>query len=141
MVRAVRPGGRVVLTDDDHALMTLYPEPPGFAPLWRAYCRTYDRLGNDGYIGRRLPALLHEAGANPTRTAMLFLGSCHGSLDFAAVVENLIGVIVGAREAALATGELPPDLFDRSVADLRAWADRPGGAAWYAFPWAEGVRA
>src|SRR5262249_38154988 len=47
MVRAVRPGGRVVLEDDDHDVLRLWPEPPGFWPVWQAYIRTYDRLGGD----------------------------------------------------------------------------------------------
>ena len=34
MVRAVKPGGRVVLADDDHDLLRLWPEPPG-APYMR----------------------------------------------------------------------------------------------------------
>ena len=62
MVRAVRPGGRVVLADDDHDVLRLWPEAPGFNELWRAYIRTYDRNGTDPYIGRRLVSLLHAAG-------------------------------------------------------------------------------
>src|SRR5436309_15683962 len=57
MARAVRPGGRVVLEDDDHALMHLWPDPPGFRAVWDAYIRSYDRAGNDPYVGRRLVAL------------------------------------------------------------------------------------
>ena len=30
MVRALRPGGRIVLADDDHDLLRIWPEPPGF---------------------------------------------------------------------------------------------------------------
>src|SRR5262245_1028011 len=67
MVRAVRPGGRVVLADDDHDVLRLWPEPPGLGPIWHAYVRSYDRLGNDPYVGRRLVALLPGAGANPVR--------------------------------------------------------------------------
>src|SRR5262249_37442388 len=52
MARAVRPGGRVVLEDDDHEMLRLWPEPPGVDAVWRAYIRTYDRLGNDPLIGR-----------------------------------------------------------------------------------------
>src|SRR2546426_687255 len=37
MVRAVRPGGRVVLSDDDHDVLRLYPELPAFDAVWRAY--------------------------------------------------------------------------------------------------------
>src|SRR5262245_31819823 len=39
MVRAVRPGGRVVLADDDHDVLRLWPEPPGLREAWQAYLR------------------------------------------------------------------------------------------------------
>ena len=29
MVKAVRPGGRVIVADDDHDMMPFWPEPPG----------------------------------------------------------------------------------------------------------------
>src|SRR5712691_9698407 len=67
MVRAVHPGGRIVLADDDHDVLRLWPEPPGFSDLWNAYVRTYDRIGNDPFVGRRLVSLLHDAGAQPRR--------------------------------------------------------------------------
>src|SRR3954468_8221888 len=63
MVRAVRPGGRLVLQDDDHDVFRCWPEPAGFAGLWRAFQRTYDRLGCDPFIGRRLGALAPRGGA------------------------------------------------------------------------------
>lgn len=67
MVRAVRPGGRIILADDDHDLLRLWPEPPGVMSLWQAYVRTYDHLGNDPFVGRRLVSLLHSAGATGFR--------------------------------------------------------------------------
>jgi 2-polyprenyl-3-methyl-5-hydroxy-6-metoxy-1,4-benzoquinol methylase len=33
MARTVRPGGRVILADDDYETLRLWPEPAGFAPL------------------------------------------------------------------------------------------------------------
>lgn len=54
MVRAVRRGGRVVLADDDHQVLRLWPEPPGFVELWQAYIRTYEHLVCDSFVGRRL---------------------------------------------------------------------------------------
>ena len=82
MVQAVRPGGRIVLEDDDHDLLRLYPEPPGFAQLWQAYQRSYVHLGNDPTIGRRLVSLLVEAGAAPVRNTFIFFGSCAGEPHF-----------------------------------------------------------
>ena len=135
MVRAVRPGGRVILEDDDHDVLRLHPPVPGLSELWTAYMRSYDRIGCDPYVGRRLPALLHEAGARPVRSTFIFFGACHGEPQFGALVENLAGVI----ESARGTIPDPPDL-DGTLARLREWAKEPGAAIWYAIFWAEGVR-
>lgn len=83
MVRAAKPGGRIVLADDDHDVLRLWPEPPGFGAVWHAYQRTYDRLGNDPIVGRRLVSLLYEAGAEPLRNTWIFFGSCAGQPSFA----------------------------------------------------------
>jgi SAM-dependent methyltransferase len=72
MVRAVRPGGRIILADDDHDVLRLWPEPPGLAPVWQAYQRSYHRHGNDPIVGRRLVQLLHQAGAQPRRNTWIF---------------------------------------------------------------------
>ena len=140
MTLAVRPDGRIVLEDDDHDVLRLWPEPPGFAPLWRAYIRSFDRLGNDPAIGRRLVWLLHQAGAVPVRNTWIFFGSCSGSADFAAYVENAAGVLRGARRAIVGGGLLPPGEFDAALAAFDAWKLRTDAAFWFAIAWAEGRR-
>lgn len=140
MVRAVRPGGRVVLEDDDHDVLRLWPEPPGFGELWRAYMRTYDRLGNDPFIGRRLVSLLVEAGARPTRNTWIFFGACAGEDSFPSFVENLIGVIVTARAGIIATGAIESPAFDGAIAAIRRWGTRPDSAIWFSICWVEGRR-
>jgi ubiquinone/menaquinone biosynthesis C-methylase UbiE len=139
MVRAVRPGGRVVLEDDDHDVLRLWPDPPGVSEVWKAYMRTYDRAGNDPIIGRRLVQLLHDAGAHPRRSTWIFFGACAGNADFELYVENLAIILEGAREAIVATGTAEDDLRAALVA-LRAWKRRPDAAFWFAMSWAEGVR-
>jgi SAM-dependent methyltransferase len=141
MVKAVRPGGRIVLEDDDHEIMRLWPEPDGFARLWRAYIETYERLGNDANVGRRLVALLHDAGAAPVRNTWVFFGSCAGERHFAGYVENLVGVVAGAREQVVGAGLPGADEFDGAIDNLREWGRRTDAAIWYAMAWAEGRRA
>jgi len=140
MLRAVRPGGRVVLEDDDHDALRTWPEPPGFTALWNAYIRSFDRLGNDPAVGRRLIALLHEAGALPRRNTWIFFGSCSGSADFPAYVENAAGILRGARRAVVEAGLLPAETFDAAIRSLDAWKRHPAAALWYAISWAEGRR-
>ena len=141
MVKAVRSGGRIVLEDDDHDVLRLHPDPPGFRALWECYMRTYDRLGNDPYVGRRLVSLLREAGAAPRRNLWLFFGGCSGEERFPMLIENIIGIFEGARAPMLATGATDAAGFDAVLANLRAFGARPDGAIWFARCWAEGVRA
>ena len=140
MVRAVRHGGRVILTDDDHATFRVTPEPPGWSILWNAYVRQYDRLGNDPFIGRRLVSLLHEAGARDFRNSSLFFASCAGQPSFETFTQNLRGVIVTAREGILEGGLLTEEQFDASLAQIDVWSRRPDAAGWYTAEWAEGKR-
>jgi len=140
MVRAVRPGGRVVLQDDDHDVFRCWPEPPGFAGLWRAFQRSYDRLGCDPFIGRRLVSLLHEAGAAPVRSTWIYFGSCAGEPKWQGFVENLHSQLLGARELMASGGLLGAPEIDDALAAFLTWSRRPDAAIWYAVCWAEGAR-
>lgn len=140
MVRAVRPGGRIVLEDDDHDLLRLWPEPPGFRDLWLAYQRSFESLGNDPSIGRKLPFLLVDAGAVPVRNTYIFFGSCTGDPHFTDYVENLIGVSRTARTRIIDGGLLDASAFDEAIAALREWSGDPVAALWYAMSWTEGRR-
>jgi len=138
MARAVRPGGRLLLMDDDHDVLRLHPEPPGFGPLWAAYNRSYDRLGNDPYVGRRLVALLHAAGARPTQASGIFYGGPAGSAAFDWAAGNIVRILRGAREAMVGGDLIGADTFEPAVAALEAWMARPDAACWYSLCWAEG---
>lgn len=140
MVQAVRQGGRIVLEDDDHDLLRLYPEPPGFARLWRAYVRGFALHGNDPFIGRKLPSLLLDAGAVPTRCTAVFFGSCSPAPDFPGFHENLVRVLAGARRTILQSGLLTSDSLTDALRSLRAWARLPSATIWYSICWASGRR-
>ena len=141
MVRAVRPGGRIVLSDDDHDNVRLWPEPPGLDLLWRGLIRSYDRLGCDPYVGRRLVALLHEAAAQPARNDFLFFGACAGDGgNFETLALNIRIILVEAGEAIRDAGAIDRETFDRAIEALDAWSRRPDAAVWYAMNWAEGRR-
>lgn len=140
MVRAVRPGGRIVLEDDDHDVLRLHPEPAGFDRLWRAYMALFQHLGNDPYVGRRLVTLLRRAGARPHRCTWIFFGSCAGAPDFPLLARNLIDVIRPAVPAMAKAGLVDAAAAAAAIRALRAWTRRPDAALWYSICWAEGTR-
>jgi SAM-dependent methyltransferase len=140
MVAAARPGGRVVIEDDDHDLLRLWPECPRVAAVWEAYQESYRRLGCDPLIGRKLPGLLHEAGALPRRATWIFFGACAGDPMFPTVTANLAGVLRGARDAILATGKIDGPGLDLAIDELVAWSALPGASFGLPIAWAEGVK-
>jgi hypothetical protein len=140
LVKAIRPGGRVILEDDDHASLILFPEPAGFTGLWAAYIRSYDRLGNDPFIGRRLVSLLYGAGLRNMRNDVVFFGDCAGTPTFEGFVNNLIGVIESARPTLLSGHLIDERSMDEAFASLRSWSQFPDSAFWYEIYWASGQK-
>jgi ubiquinone/menaquinone biosynthesis C-methylase UbiE len=140
MVEAARPGGRVILQDDDHDVLRIFPEPPGFYELWQAYIRSYEKLGNDPYVGRRLVSLLHQSGALPMLNEWLFFGSCSGHPHFPVYASNLRGVIESAKDAIVPTGLMDHARYDSAMQALQQWEQNPDAALWYAVCWAEGTK-
>lgn len=140
MARATRVGGRVVLEDDEHSTLQLWPEPPHVMLLWRAYQRTYDRAGADPHVGKRLVELLAGAGLQPRRIEQLPFGACSGDANFVPLVRNLGDIFRGARAAILVTGGIAQPEFDSALVALDAFAQRRDGAFWYTTRWAEGVQ-
>lgn len=138
MAAALRPGGRLLLLDDDHDVLRMHPEPPAAMTLWRAYARSYERIGCDPFVGRRLPALLHGAGVRPVRTAVVPYGACAGERHFAALVENLVRVMDSAEVLMCQEGLAAPADFAGMRAELAAWQARQDAVLWYGICLAEG---
>jgi len=84
--------------------------------------------------------LLHQAGARPRSNSGVFFGACAGHPDFPAYVENLVRILIGARDAIVAVGEVDGAGLDACVESCREWGRRPDSAFWYMMSWAEGVR-
>jgi len=140
MLRAVRPGGRVVLEDDDHDLLRLHPEIPEYEAVWRAYVANFAGHGFDPWVGRHLVSLLHAAGAEPVANRTLFFGSCVGSPDFQTMVNNFVRIIEGARAEILKQTDTREEQIAAGLSALRGWAALPDAALWYSSCWAEGRR-
>ncbi len=138
MVRSLRPGGRVIVIDDDHDDFRPWPEPAGFPALWQAYVRSYERLGNDPFVGRRLVALLQEAGLTKLRNGCVFFGGCAGNERFQVTADNLIAALEGAKDTILSEELLDEESFRIGIEGLQQWKADPSAALWYAACCAEG---
>lgn len=140
MVRSLRPGGRVILADDDHDILRLWPDPDGVMEVWQAYVQTYSRIGCDPYIGRRLVELIVNAGARPVRNDWIFFGACAGEESFTILAENMARILEGAEPHMISLGLVDAGQVPLAAASIRQWSNRPDAALWYAICLAEGVQ-
>ena len=140
MVRAVRPGGRIVLEDDDHEVFRQWPEIPGLAAVWSAYMRTYEKNGNDPIVGRRLVQLLHQAGAKPRRNCWISFGACSGDPEFPAYVDNAASILEGAHAGDPRGRHGGSGRARRRDRERARVGKRDDAALWFARSWAEGIR-
>lgn len=139
MVLAVRPGGRIVLFDDDHELLRLWPPAPAVDGWWQAYWHHYEVVGNDPRIGRKLVSLLHAAGARPARSGLVNFGGCAGEATFAALIDNFAGVMETATTAIVERGALAAGAIAAARKELAEWRRLPDAALWYPMPFAVAV--
>jgi len=140
MAKAVKHGGRVILTDDDHSTYRPSPEPIGFSIIWTAYTRSYERLGNDPFIGRNLPTLLYQCGLKPIKLTSVFFGACAGEASFEMVADNLIGILEGAKALMIKEHLIDEATFTSCIQSLHTWKQQPDAALCYSIDWAEGMK-
>lgn len=140
MVKAVGHGGRVVILDDDHDTLRLHPQPDGFPTLWSAYMKSYEQIGNDPLIGRRLVSLLADEGLTSIRNNVVFFGDCAGTKTFSAYASNLQGILEGAKTLMLDEKLLSETEFTAGMAGLSVWSAMKDAALWYSINWATGTR-
>ena len=140
MVAAVKPGGRIILADDDHTIFRLWPEPPGFGALWEAYFHSYEKIGNDPFVGRRLVSLLHQANAIPVRNTAVFFGGCAGQEIFDRHAQNVYDILALSRETVVNEMFFEEEYFEQTLQAYQDWTKRPDAAIWYGISLAEGAR-
>jgi ubiquinone/menaquinone biosynthesis C-methylase UbiE len=68
MLSLLRPGGTVALEDVDNVSWLCQPAHPSWDVLLNAFHTVFHAGGGDGYVGRRLPVLLHAAGVKNIQT-------------------------------------------------------------------------
>ena len=140
MAKAARPGGRVILMDDDHDQLRLWPDAPRYQRIWQLYWQSYRDHGHDPLVGRRLVALLIGAGLQPCRVDTVFYGAAQGMPLFEPIVDNLNRLVEGAAKDLVATGRATSGEITAALAELAAWRTQPSATVWYSLPIAEGMR-
>jgi len=120
MVRAVKPGGVVVVEDVEFSAAFCYPPNVTFARFVRWSCETVRSRSANLDIGPRLPASLRAAGLSAVAMTLAQVPLYHRE------DKGLFGASMRQRRSAmLAEGVANEEEFDEAYAALRAFADDP----------------
>ena len=113
MLRVTRPGGRVVVLDTDWGSMSI--NAPNSALERRLVAFKPEHALRNGFVGRRLPALMQTAGLKDVQIAVLPVYSTqYATARFACALDDLTA---RAQQAGVATAQEIAD-FEHSLATL-----------------------
>lgn len=87
--RVTRPGGRFCVVDSDDGLVMFHPEESRVSRLLAGAQATQAAQGGDRFVGRKLPALLQQAGFDNVKARVLSLTSTE--LPFPVLFNILLG--------------------------------------------------
>lgn len=111
MMRVVRSGGRIIVSDTDDAGVLVHPEPVAWpTTLAERHAQIRER-GADPHIGRKLQQLVHATGAEDVRVGALTLTT--GDVGAASFAEILLVPLVSGLDTPASA---------RTNADLTRWA-------------------
>jgi ubiquinone/menaquinone biosynthesis C-methylase UbiE/acyl carrier protein len=90
--RVLKPGGKVVLIDNDFDLhLQTFPLISVLDELYAAYCKAREADGGDPRIGRRLPLILEDAGFVDIALSVASAHSCESG-DAAFLAAESVGI-------------------------------------------------
>jgi len=125
MRRVLRPGGLIGVRDADWASGIWAPTDPLLERAAALYARVWEHNGGHPNLGRRLGALLGEAGFDGVRTSASFRwdGTPESSHSFGELLAARLA-LPNLREPVLAAGWSDAEGLERMVAACAAWSRR-----------------
>jgi SAM-dependent methyltransferase len=140
MRRVLKPGGRLLVQENDIFMCRFDPDCPTFYMVWERFVELQARLGGDGLIGRRLFGLLKRAGFKDIELSLQPEIHWAGKPTFEGWVINIIGNIEGAKQALVESGLATGDEVDAAASELRSLMERDDSSALFHWNRATGVK-
>ncbi len=131
MQRATKPGGVVGLVDTDDGSLLVHPAPAGFDELVEASFRAQQARGGDRHVGRKLKALLAEAGLVDVQVRLYpFTSESVGAADFLRVTTGFKAGVLGPPWISAARLKEVTEGLERVMAEPGFFGQAMGYAAW-----------
>ena len=140
MRRALKPGGRAMVQENNILINQFHPECPAFNRVWHAFVELQASLGGDALIGKKLFALFKEAGFRDIELSIQPEVHWHGSSGFRPWIQNLIGNVRSAESALAAIGFCSAQEIDSAIGELVALLGNERASAYFYWNRASGIR-
>ena len=121
MLSLLRPGGVLALEDVDNISWICQPAHPSWDVLLDAFHKVFHAGGGDGFVGRRLPVLLHVLGMQNVQTKITVETPSVG--DYRRT--HLLSLIESIRDKVVANGVLSAADIDRHRESLARHLEDP----------------
>ncbi len=131
----LRPGAVIHVVEGDHGSCYFHPETDAARKVWECLIEVQRGIGADSLIGRRLHALLSEAGFTDVSVSprMVYADESKPDLMVSFVENTIVPMVEGAREAALQRGLIDSTTWKHGIRDLMSVSREPGGVFCYTF--------
>jgi len=126
MKRVTRPGGKILIMDVDDEGVVIHPEPAGWKDFQRRAGEGQRLLGGDREVGRRLYALMLEAGLQSVCNDVAPITSQHVPMDL------LADIAVSFKEQTMRRTGTWTEVDGQTVEGLETLSSHPG--AWMLIP-------
>jgi arsenate reductase len=133
MFRVMKPGGHVLVEENDNSLQRYDPPCPQFEHLWRQFSILQGKLGGDGSIGSKLFRLMRRAGFTDVRLMANPHFYAAGTEEFACWVENESAILRGAAEEMIRHDLARVEEVEGAVAELLALLQNSEASSWFYF--------
>lgn len=130
MIRVTRPGGRVVVQENDLHNVLYDPAIPGHADVLRAYCALQMQMGGDPFVGRKLFSFFDvDEIADLTLELSPEICTARDPERYRAWVGNSRQILATARDALVRGHLVAADVVDRVIAEMDARRAAPKGVS------------
>ncbi len=135
----LKTGGTLTVIEGDHGSCFWSPQTASARAMWEAMIEVQQHMGHDPLIGRRLYALLANAGFGDIEVVPkpAYVDSSNGLARYNALEKILVPMATTARENALALGLISEKEWDKGLADFSQVGDADEGSLFYT--WFKGV--
>jgi ubiquinone/menaquinone biosynthesis C-methylase UbiE len=124
----LRPGGTITVIEGDHGSVFFHPDSEAAHNAIQSQVELQRQAGGNAMIRRELYPLLLSAGYTSIRVSprMVYIDSSKPELVEGFTKKTFTAMIEGVREAAIHTGIIEPDVFEKGVRDLYRTTESDG---------------